>query len=164
MPILPIISAERTLNKVLCLALDIKHSAFDNGEYNICNDTIEHTRTDENGKSLTYLPCPFTFNIPSQSETDDTNISITNVGLLSSQILSKADNSLEDIIVHGWLIVADYNGNSAWISLGEYYLSTQQNETVDAVSATLTMKTCYGINAGKYRGDNPNIFINLNYR
>lgn len=113
---------------------------------------------------IQYLPCPFTFNIPSQSETDDTNISITNVGLLSSQILSKADNSLEDIIVHGWLIVADYNGNSRWISLGEYYLSTQQNETVDAVSATLTMKTCYGVNAGKYRGDNPSIFINLNYR
>ena len=113
---------------------------------------------------IQYLPCPFTFNIPSQSETDDTNISITNVGLLSSQILSKADNSLEDIIVHGWLIVADYNGNSSWISLGEYYLSTQQNETVDAVSATLIMKTCYGVNAGKYRGDNPNIFINLNYR
>ena len=48
MPILPMISATKTLDKVLCLAADIKHSSFENGRYSICNDVIEHTRTDEN--------------------------------------------------------------------------------------------------------------------
>ncbi len=81
MPILPMISATKTLDKVLCLAADIKHSSFDNGQYNICNDVIEHVRTLEDDSTVTYLPVPFSFNIPSQSETDDSKMGISNVNL-----------------------------------------------------------------------------------
>lgn len=164
MPILPMISATKTLDKVLCLAADIKHSTFDGGQYNICNDVIEHTRTLENDSTITYLPVPFSFNIPSQSETDDSKMGISNIGLISSKILKSADDSLEDIIVACWLIVADYNGGSNWISLGEYILGTSQVETIEMVSGSLTMKTCYDINMGKYRGKNPVVYINLNHR
>lgn len=164
MPILPMISATKTLDKVLCLAADIKHSSFDGGQYNICNDVIEHVRTLEDDSTVTYLPVPFSFNIPSQSETDDSKIGISNVNLISSKILKSADDSLEDIIVTCWLIVADYNGGSNWISLGEYVLGTSQIETIEIVSGALSMKTCYGINMGKYRGKNPIVFINLNHR
>lgn len=158
------ISATKTLDKVLCLAADIKHSTFDGGQYNICNDVIEHTRTLENDSTITYLPVPFSFNIPSQSETDDSKMGISNIGLISSKILKSADDSLEDIIVACWLIVADYNGGSNWISLGEYILGTSQVETIEMVSGSLTMKTCYDINMGKYRGKNPVVYINLNHR
>jgi len=164
MPILPMISATKTLDKVLCLAADIKHSSFDGGQYNICNDVIEHVRTLEDDSTITYLPVPFSFNIPSQSETDDSKMGISNVNLISSKILRDADDSLEDILVACWLIVADYNGGSNWISLGEYILSTSQIETIELVSGSLSMKTCYGINMGKYRGKNPIVYINLNHR
>lgn len=164
MPILPMISATKTLDKVLCLACEIKHSTFENGQYNICNDVIEHTRTLDDDSVLTYLPVPFSFNIPSQSETDDSKIGISNINLISSKVLKSADNSLEDIIVTCWLVVADYNGGSNWISLGKYILGTSQVETIELVSANLVMKDCYKINIGKYRGKNPLVFINLNHR
>lgn len=164
MPILPMISATKTLDKVLCLAADIKHSSFDSGQYNICNDVIEHVRTLEDDSTITYLPVPFSFNISSQSETDDSKMGISNINLISSKILKSADDSLEDIVVACWLIVADYNGGSNWISLGEYILGTSQVETIEMVSGSLSMKTCYGINIGKYRGKNPLVYINLNHR
>lgn len=164
MPLLPMISATKNLDKVLCLAADIKHSSFENGAYYICNDTIEHTRTDSNGKVLTYISCPFTFNLPSQSETDNSGFGVTNVGLISSHVLKAADNSLEDIIIQCWLIVAEYDGTSNWIDLGEYTWGTEQSETIETVSGSLVMNNCYSVNAGKYRGSNPSIFINLNHR
>ena len=164
MPILPMISATKTLDKVLCLAADISHPSFPNGAYYICNDTVSHTRVDENGNNINYIPCPFTFNLPSQSETDDSNFGITNVGLVSSNVLRYADNSLIDITIQCWLIVAEYDGTSNWIDLGKYLWGTEQTENVEVVTGTLTMDNCYGINAGKYRGNNPSIFINLNYR
>lgn len=164
MPILPMISATKTLDKVLCLAADIKHSSFDGGQYNICNDVIEHVRRLDDDSTITYLPVPFSFDIPSQSETDDSAIGISNINLISSKILRTADDSLEDILISCWLIVADYNGGSNWISLGEYILGTSQVETIETVSGSLSMKTCYGINMGKYRGKNPLVYINLNHR
>lgn len=164
MAILPMISATKTLDKVLCLACDIKHSAFENGRYSICNDVIEHYRPLDEGGSVTYQPVPFSFNIPSQSETDDSKMGITNINLISSRILKAADNSLEDITVECWLIVADYNGGSNWINLGEYIFSTSQSENIEMITASLSMKTCYNINMGKYRGKNPSVFININHR
>lgn len=159
MPILPMVSATKTLDKVMCLACDVKHSTFENGEYNICNDTIEHVR---DGKI--YQPVPFTFNIPSQSETDDVQIAITNIGLVCSNILKSADNSYEDILIQCWMIIANYDGTSSWLDLGEYVLSTTQVETIEQVAASLTLDSCFEINAGKFRGDNPEVFINLCHR
>lgn len=164
MPILPMISATKTLNKVLCLAADIKHSSFENGEYNICNDTIPHVRDMGNGTTKTYISCPFSFNLPSQSETDNSGFGVTNVGLISSNILRAADNSFEDIIIQCWLIIADYGGGATWLDLGQYIWNTEQNETVEMITGELVMKSCYGINAGKFRGKNPSIFVNLNHR
>lgn len=180
MPILPMVSATKNLDKVLCLACDIKHSSFENGEYNICNDTIEHERIEyiENKqnegidgnaddfeiKKHTYLPVPFQFNIPSQSETDNTQIAITNIGLGVSKILRSADNSFEDILIHCWMIVGNYDGTCNWLDLGEYTLDTTQVETTESVSGTLVVDNCFEINAGRFRGDNPELFINLNHR
>lgn len=165
MPILPMISATKTLDKVLCLAADIKHSSFVNGQYNICNDVVEHTRIVETGgQSLIYQPVPFSFNIPAQSETDSPQFVITNINLVSSEVLQSADNSLEDITISCWLIVADFQGNSNWISAGEYIWDTLQTETIESVSGSLIMKNCYNINMGKYRGKNPLVFKNLNHR
>ena len=164
MPLLPMISATKTLDKVLCLAADIKHPAFENGQYNICNDTVEHKRIDSNGNQLIYQPCPFTFNLPSQSESDSSGFGVTNVNLISSKILKAADNSFEDIIIQCWLILADYDGLSNWIDLGQYIWDTDQTETAEIVSGSLVMKNCYAINAGRFRGKNPSIFINLNHR
>lgn len=164
MPLLPMISATKTLDKVLCLAADIIHPSFPNGAYHICNDTIEHTRIDKDGNELTYISCPFSFNLPSQSETDNSNFGVTNVGLVSSNILRYADNSLIDIVINCWLIVAEYDGTSNWISLGKYLWETEQTESIELVTGSLVMNNCYSINAGKYRGNNPSIFINLNYR
>lgn len=169
MAILPMISATKTLDKVLCLACDIKHSTFENGRYTVCNDIIEHKRYVKDPISgedveIIYQPVPFSFNIPAQSETDGSQFGVTNIGLISSNILRAADNSLEDIIIQCWLIVADYHGGSNWISLGEYIWETNQTETIETVTGGLVMKNCYGINAGKYRGKNPSVFINLNYR
>lgn len=164
MPILPMISATKTLDKVLCLAADIKHSSFENGRYSICNDTIEHTRVDEKGNRIVYQPCPFSFNLPSQSETDNSGFGVTNVNLISSNILRAADNSIEDIIIKCWLIVAGYDGKADWIDLGEYIWDTDQTETMETVTASLVMKNCYTINAGRFRGKNPTLFINLNHR
>ena len=164
MPILPMVSATKTLDKVLCLAADIKHSSFENGEYNICNDTISHDRDMGNGIIKTYISCPFSFNLPSQSETDNSGFGVTNVGLIRSNVLRAADNSLEDIIIQAWLIVANYEGGANWINLGQYIWNIEQTETIETVTGELAMKNCYGINAGKYRGKNPSIFINLNHR
>ena len=164
MPILPMISATKTLDKVLCLAADIKHSSFENGRYSICNDVIEHTRTDENGNKIIYQPWPFSFNLPSQSETDNSGFGVTNVNLISSNILRAADNSFEDIIIQCWLILADYDGSSNWVNLGEYIWDTDQTETMETVTASLVMKNCYTINAGRFRGKNPSLFVNLNHR
>ena len=144
MPILPMISATKTLDKVLCLAADIKHSSFANGRYSICNDVVEHTRTDENGNKIIYQPCPFSFNLPSQSETDNSGFGVTNVSLISSNILRAADNN--------------------WVNLGEYIWDTDQTETMETVTASLVMKNCYTINAGRFRGKNPSLFVNLNHR
>lgn len=168
MPILPMISATKTLNKVLFLACDLCHSAFENGRYSICNDTVEHVRIIENEdqttEERTYLPVPFGFNLPAQSETDGSQFVVTNIGLISSNVLRAADNSIEDIIAKCWLVVANYDGTASWISLGEYLINYNQTETIESVSANLVMKNCYSINAGKYRGKNPSVFINLNYR
>lgn len=164
MPILPMVSATKTLDKVLCLAADIKHSSFENGRYSICNDTVDHVRTDENGNQITYISCPFSFNLPSQSETDNSGFGVTNINLISSNILKVADNSFEDIIIQCWLVLADYDGSSNWIDLGEYIWDTEQNENAEFVSGALVMKNCYDINAGRFRGKNPSIFINLNHR
>ena len=163
MPILPMVSATKTLDKVLCMAADITHSSFENGAYYICNDTIEHTRTEKN-KKIVYQPVPFSYNLPSQSDTDNAQIAITNVGLISSNILKSADNSIEDIIVKCWLIIANYEGESNWLNLGEYILDTSQTESVEYVSGALVMKNCYQMNAGKFRVKNPSLFINLNHR
>ena len=164
MPILPMISATKTLNKVLCLAADIKHSSFENGQYNICNDIKEHVRITNSGERITYQPCPFSFNLPSQSETDNSGFGVTNVNLISSNILKAADNSFEDITIQCWLICADYDGSSSWVNLGEYIWDTDQTETMETVMAALVMKNCYNINAGRFRGKNPSLFINLNHR
>ena len=103
--------------------------------------------------------------MPAQSETDGSQFIITNIGLVSSNILRSADNSIEDLVADCWLVVANYDGkNSNWISLGKYILDMNQTETIESVNANLVIKNCYGINAGKYRGKNPSIFINLNYR
>ena len=107
---------------------------------------------------------PFSYNLPSQSDTDNAQIAITNVGLISSNILKSADNSIEDIIVKCWLIIANYEGESNWLDLGEYILDTSQTESVEYVSGALVMRNCYQINAGKFRGKNPSLFINLNHR
>lgn len=163
MPILPMVSATKTLDKVMCLACDLKHSRFENGIYRIVNDTIEHTRIID-GETVIYQPCPFTFNLPSQSETDNSSFAISNVGLFSGNILKAADNSFEDIVIQCWLIVADYDGKGSFIDLGEYIANPQQAETTEWIQTTLAMKTCYDINVGKYRGKNPKIFINLNHR
>lgn len=168
MPILPMISATKTLNKVLFLACDLCHSSFENGRYSICNDTIDHVRViqneDETIEERTYQAVPFGFNVPAQSETDGSQFVITNVGLVSSNVLRAADNSIEDIIAQCWLVVANYDGGANWISLGEYLVDYNQTETIESVTANLIIKNCYGINAGKYRGKNPSVFINLNYR
>lgn len=164
MPILPMISATKTLDKVLCLAADIKHSSFENGRYSICNDVVEHTRVDDNGNRIVYQPCPFSFNLPSQSETDNSGFGVTNVNLISSNILRAADNSFEDIIIQCWLILADYDGSSNWVNLGEYIWDTDQTETMETVTSSLVMKNCYTINAGRFRGKNPSLFVNLNHR
>lgn len=164
MPLLPMISATKTLDKVLCLAADIKHSTFKNGRYSICNDTVDHVRVDENGNNIVYQSCPFSFNLPSQSETDNSGFGVTNVNLISSNILKAADNSFEDIIIQCWLILADYDGSSNWIDLGEYIWDTEQTENMEVVSGALVMKNCYSINAGRFRGKNPSLFINLNHR
>lgn len=164
MPIMSMVSATKTLDKVLCLGADIKHSTFENGAYHICNDTIEHVREDEKGKKITYQPVPFFFSIPNQTSTDDAQIQITNVGLVCSDILKSADNSIEDIIVQCWLIIANYDGTGTWQDMGEYILSTNQTETVESVVASLKMNNCYGINVGRFRGSNPDYFINLNHR
>jgi len=164
MPLLPMISATKTLDKVLFLAADIEHSSFEGGAYHICNDTVEHTRTDEKGNLLTYVSCPFSFNLPSQSETDSSTFGVTNVGLISSHILKAADNSFEDIEIQCWLVLAEYDGTANWIDLGKYVWETEQTETMETVTGQLNMKNCYSINAGKYRGNNPSIFINLNHR
>ena len=50
MPILPMISATKTLDKVLCLAADIKHSSFVNGRYSICSDVIVDYTINNNGE------------------------------------------------------------------------------------------------------------------
>lgn len=163
MPILPMVSATKTLDKVLCLACDIKHPKFKNGEYNICNDTVQHNRVVGQSTKV-YEPVPFSFNIPSQSETDATQIAITNIGLVVSDILKAADNSIEDIIIHCWLIVANYDGTANWLDLGEFVLDSSQSETIEAVTGNLSIKNCFDINVGKFRGDNPDIFINLNHR
>ena len=68
------------------------------------------------------------------------------------------------IIVKCWLIIANYEGKSNWLNLGEYILDTSQTESVEYVSGALVMKNCYQINAGKFRGKNPSLFINLNHR
>lgn len=162
--ILPMVSATKTLDKVLCLACDVKHSSFENGQYNICNDTIEHVRITENGETLTYKSCPFKFNLPAQTETDNTQIIISNIGLISSNILRAADNSFEDIIIKCWLIVGNYDGTCSWLDFGEYVLDTTQTEDIEYIMGSLAMKNCYGINAGKFRGNNPSLFINLNHR
>lgn len=162
--ILPMVSATKTLDKVLCLACDIKHSSFENGAYHICNDTIEHIRTDEYNNEIVYQSCPFSFNTPSQNETDNSTITITNVGLIASNILKNADNSIEDILIHCWLIVGNYDGTCSWLDFGEYILDTKQTENIEQISGSLAMKNCYNINAGKYRGKNPSLFINLNHR
>lgn len=164
MPLLPMISATKTLDKVLCLAADIKHSTFENGKYSICNDTIGHTRIDNFGKEIFYQPCPFSFNLPSQSETDNSGFGVTNIGLISSEVLRSADNSFEDIVIQCWLILADYDGKSSWIDLGEYIWDTEQNENMELVQGALVMKNCYNINAGRFRGKNPSLFVNLNHR
>lgn len=169
MPILPMISATKTLNKVLFLACDVLHSSFENGRYSICNDTIDHVReiekSDGTVEKRTYQSVPFGFNVPAQSETDGSQFVITNVGLVSSNILRAADNTIEDLIAECWLVVANYDGKGAnWISLGKYILDINQTETIESVTANLVIKNCYGINAGKYRGKNPSVFINLNYR
>ena len=169
MPILPMISATKTLNKVLFLACDVLHSSFENGRYSICNDIVNHTRTIEHADGTVeeriYKCVPFGFNVPAQSETDGSQFIITNIGLVSSNILRSADNSIEDLVADCWLVVANYDGkNSNWISLGKYILDMNQTETIESVNANLVIKNCYGINAGKYRGKNPSIFINLNYR
>lgn len=162
--VMPMVSATKTLDKVLCLAADIKHSSFDNGQYNICNDTIEHIRVDENGNELVYQSCAFSYNIPSQSETDNSTIAISNVGLMTSNILKQADNSIEDIIIHCWLIVGNYDGTCSWLDFGEYILDTTQTESIETISGSLAMNNCYDINAGRFRGKNPSLFINLNHR
>lgn len=164
MPLLPMISATKTLDKVLCLAADIKHSSFEGGAYHICNDTVDHVRTDEKGNEINYISCPFSYNLPSQSETDNSNFAVTNVGLISSKILKAADNSVEDIAITCWLILAEYDGKASWIKLGEYIWGTEQTETIETVTAPLVMKNCYSINAGRFRGSNPSLFINLNHR
>lgn len=164
MPILPMISATKTLDKVMCLACDIIHPSFESGRFSICNDTIEHVRMVD-GEKRVYQPIPFTFNIPAQTETDPPSFAVTNVGLISSNELRPADNTLIDIIVECWLVIADFEGDGAtWLNLGRYVWDTDQTETIETVSGVLVMKNCYDINAGKYRGKNPSVFINLNYR
>ena len=163
MTILPMISATKTLDKVLCLACDLKHSSFENGRYSICNDVVEHKRK-VGSEYITYQPAPFSFNIPSQSETDSSNFTISNVNLIASKVLKAADNSLENITISCWIIVANYDGTSEWISTGDYIVGTSQGETVEHVTCALAMKTCYNINVGKYRGKNPKVFVNLNHR
>lgn len=169
MSILPLISATKTLDKVQCLACDIIHPAFENGSFSICNDTVEHIRIIENAdgtvEERTYQPVPFSFNIPAQTEGDPAQFGVTNIGLISSNELRAADNSLIDIEVDCWMIIADYDGQRAhWIDLGKYIWDTDQTETIELVSGTLIMKNCFDINAGRFRGKNPQIFINLNYR
>lgn len=165
MPILPLISATKTLDKVQCLACDLIHPAFENGRFSICNDTVEHKRVMPDGEIRVYDPVAFMFNIPSQTENDPPQFAITNVGLISSNELRAADNSLIDIEVDCWMVIADFDGERAhWISLGKYILDTDQTETIETIQGVLIMKNCYDINAGKYRGKNPSVFINLNYR
>lgn len=146
-------SFSRYLGRTLCMCIEISHSLIDT--YYFTNNTAEIIA---DGK--TFMPYPFDLILPSQTEQQGTQLTMSNIHNYAANVLEKTIDSNENIVVK--LYLANVEDNTAeLIPRGEYEI---MNVTVtnEAAVANINIRHCLNINIGKYRYTKqnfPNLFL-----
>jgi len=144
-------SFSRYLGRTLCMCIEISHLLIDT--YYLTNNTQQVL-----ANSKTYEPYPFDLRLPSQTEQQGTQITLSNIYNQVSNIIEQTINSNENIIIK--LYAANIETNSAeLINMGEFEIMGV-NITNEAVVASINIRHCLDINVGKYRFNKQN-FPNL---
>lgn len=145
-------SYSRYLGRNVNFLIELSHSAWDKTYY-LINDTKPLT-IDGN----TYEPYPFDLTLPSQTEQQGTQIVLSNIQNLASNLIEKTVNSNENIVLQLYLVNRETETAEKY-DKGQFEIFNPQI-TNEAVSATINLRHSFNINCGSIRY-NRQLFPNL---
>lgn len=147
-------SYSRYLGRTVKMLIELTHSAFDEQFYFI-NDTKELT---VDGK--TYQPYPFDIILPSQSETQGTQIVLSNVQNLAANEIRKTINTNENIKLD--LYIVNIETETAEKYPAGLFEVFDAQITPESITATINIRHNLDINMSTinyYRQTFPNLFL-----
>lgn len=145
-------SYSRYLGRNVNFLIELSHSAWDKTYY-LINDTKPLT-IDGN----TYEPYAFDLTLPSQTEQQGTQIVLSNIQNLASNLIQKTVNSNENIVLQLYLVNRETETAEKY-DKGQFEIFNPQI-TNEAVSATINLRHSFNINCGSIRY-NRQLFPNL---
>lgn len=142
----------RYLGRNINLLIDISHPEFER-EYHFINNTKPVTVED-----IVYEPYPFDIILPAQTETQGTQITLSNVQNIAANEIRKTILSNENIVVS--LFVANIETEiTEKYPKGTFELF-DVSITPEAITGTINIRHCLDINCGSIRY-NRQLFPNL---
>ena len=147
-------SYSRYLGRTVKMLIEVTHSIFNEPFYFI-NDTKELTI---DGK--TYLPYPFDIILPSQTETQGTQIVLSNVHNLAANEIRKTINTNENINLDLYIVNIEIETAEKY-SAGLFEIF-DYNITPETITANINIRHNLSINLGTinyYRQTFPNLFL-----
>lgn len=147
-------SYSRYLGRTVKMLIEVTHSIFNEPFYFI-NDTKELTI---DGK--TYLPYPFDIILPSQTETQGTQIVFSNVQNLAANEIRKTINSNENIKLDLYIVNIETETAETYPA-GLFELFEAQINS-ESITGTINIRHNLDVNMGTinyYRQTFPNLFL-----
>lgn len=145
-------SYSRYLGRTVKMLIELEHSAFDKPFYFI-NDT-KHIEVEDK----TYQPYPFDIILPAQTETQGTQIVLSNVQNIASNEIRKTIDTNENIILKLFLVNIETEIAEKYPA-GMFELQ-DVSITPESITGTINIRHCLEINLGAIRY-NKQIFPNL---
>lgn len=142
----------RYLGRSLNLLIDVSHPEFER-EYHFINNTKPVTVD-----GVLYEPCPFDIIPPAQTETQGTQITMSNVQQLVSNEIRKTVNSNQNIVIT--LFVVNIEAESAEKYAKGTFELMDVTITPETVTGSINIRHCLDINCGSIRY-NRQLFPNL---
>ena len=147
-------SFSRYVGRGVNLCIDLSHSTW-NETYHLINDTKELIID-----GVTYQPYPFDLLMPSQTEQQGTQIVLSNIQNLASNLILQTVNSNENIVLQLYVVNREQE-TAEKIDKGEFEIFNP-NITNEYVQATLNLRHSFNINCGSMRYNRqlfPNLFL-----
>lgn len=147
-------SYSRYLGRTVKMLIELTHSAFDE-PFHFINDTKELT---VDGK--TYQPYPFDIILPSQTETQGTQVVLSNIQNLAANEIRKTINTNENIKLD--LYIVNIETETAEKYPAGLFEVFDAQITPESITATINIRHNLDINMSTinyYRQTFPNLFL-----